>query len=201
MKQICNYAIFTMLIGITLLLSGCASSPQSRFYTLTATAAETAGKPDQTMPSIAIASVTIPELVNRPQMVIRAEGSQVELLETHRWAEPLKNSIPLTVAENIARILGTDQVSTYHQSASNYAELKVYLDIQRFESIGNQVMLDALWTIRPADGKTMQSGRTRVVEKVGASGFDAIAAAFSQAVGRLSQDIASALKNERPSKK
>lgn len=192
-----NLTRFILLLAVfTLLTSGCASSPQARFYSLTATAAQATLPADRKAPSVTIASVTIPELINRPQMVVRTDGTQVELLETQRWAEPLKTAIPLTIAENISRILGSDRVSSYPQNASYAADFKVYLDIQRFESAAGHVLLDALWTIRRPDEKPSQSGRSKFREKIDGSSYEAMAAAFSTGLGNISNDIALALKKE-----
>ena len=185
-----------LLAGFALLTSGCASSPQARFYSLTATSPQAAVPADTKAPSVTIASVTIPELVNRPQMVIRTDGTQVELMETQRWAEPLKTAIPLTIAENISRILGSDKVSSYPQNASYSADFKIYLDVQHFESTGEYVLLDALWTIRRLDEKPPQSGRSKFREKIKGSGYEAIAAAYSTGLANISNDIAMALKKE-----
>jgi len=187
---------FLFLAGLTLLTSGCASSPQARFYSLTAMSPQAPVPADTKAPSVTIASVTIPELINRPQMVIRTDGTQVELLETQRWAEPLKTAIPLTVSENISRILGSDRISSYPQNASYSADFKVYLDIQRFESAGEYVLIDALWAIRRPDEKPPRSGRTKSREKVKGSGYEAIAAAYSSGLANISNDIAMALKKE-----
>jgi uncharacterized lipoprotein YmbA len=201
MKITYKKTVVLLLTGCSLLMSGCASSPQSRFYTLTATALQATGPVDRDAPSIAIASITIPELVNRPQMVIRTDGPLVEMLETHRWAEPLKTAIPLTIAENISRILATDNVSSYPQNAFYSADFKIYLDFQRFESVGEYVLLDALWTIRRSDEKPPQSGRSKVREKVTGSDYEAVAAAFSTGLGSISREIALALKNDWPTRK
>lgn len=187
--------VICMLLGCMTAVTGCASSPQSRFYTLTAMAPQASGTVDNSAPSIAIASVTIPELVDRPQMVIRDEGARVDLLETHRWAEPLKSSIPRTIAENISRILGINMVSSYPQNASLAADIKIYLDLQRFESAGKQVTVDALWTIRRSDGRQTISGRSQRSETAGNNGYDDIVSAYSRGLESISRDIALALKS------
>jgi uncharacterized lipoprotein YmbA len=64
-----------------------------------------------------------------------------------------------------------------------------------FESApGKQASLDAVWTVRRLkDGKT-ETGRTSVRETISESGYDALAAAHSRAVARMSQDIADAIR-------
>lgn len=189
-------AVIVFLSVCALLLSGCASSPRSRFYTLTATASQGVPAGDCTPPSVAIASVSIPELVDRPQLVVRIDGSKVELLETHRWAEPLKGAISRAIAENLSRLLASDRVSSYPQAASLSADFKVFVDFQRFDFAGDHVELDALWAIRRTDGSPAGNGRSRLREPVTGSGYDAAVLAFSRGLTGISRDIAQALKNE-----
>lgn len=196
MKTAHIYPTFIIMALCTTLISGCASSPRSQFYTLTATAPREATPVAKDALSISIASVTIPELVDRPQLVVRTDGSLVDLLETHRWAEPLKSAIPRIIAENISRILAVDRVSSYPQNASYSADFKVYVDLLRFDSVGDHIVLDALWMIRRSDDRPAQSGRSQLQEKVSGSGYEAVVAAFSRGLGKLSLEIAQALKTD-----
>jgi uncharacterized lipoprotein YmbA len=64
---------------------------------------------------------------------------------------------------------------------------------QRFDSApGEAATLDAVWTVRRTkDGRT-ETGRTLVREAVQENSYEALVAAHSWAVARLSQDIADA---------
>jgi uncharacterized lipoprotein YmbA len=67
--------------------------------------------------------------------------------------------------------------------------------VQGFDSApGEAATLDAVWTVRRTkDGRT-ETGRTTVREAVQENGYDALAAAHSRAVARLSRDIADAVR-------
>lgn len=74
------------------------------------------------------------------------------------------------------------------------ADCRVKIEVQSFESyLGEAAILDAVWTVRCRDDGTAKTGRTRVSEPTEGEGYDALAAAHSRAVARLSQDIADAL--------
>jgi len=68
--------------------------------------------------------------------------------------------------------------------------------VRRFESVpGEAATLDAVWTLRRTkDGKS-QTGRTTVREPAPEQGYDALAAAHSRALARLSRDIADAVRS------
>ncbi|HTY21338.1 MAG TPA: PqiC family protein [Geobacteraceae bacterium] len=167
------------------------------FYTLSAMAPE-AATPATTLRAVAVGPVTLPELVDRPQLVIRVASDRVEIVETDRWAEPLKSEIPRLLAENLFRLLRPARVSTIDQSESRDAEYRVLVDIQRFESIpGEGVMIDALWSVRrSAAGATPRRGSSQVRERAVGAGYDVLVAAHGRALAAISSDIAKALREE-----
>jgi uncharacterized lipoprotein YmbA len=71
----------------------------------------------------------------------------------------------------------------------------VAVELQRFESVpGTSALLDATWTVRRKKDRVAQSGRTSVREAVQDASYDALVAAHSRAAGRLSEDIAQAIR-------
>jgi hypothetical protein len=180
-----------------LIAAGCGRSPGVSFYTLTAMAPE-ATVPTTTTRAVAVGPVTLPDLIDRPQLVIRVAANRVEILETHRWAESLKSEIPRLLAENLARLLRPARISAYQQSASRDAEFRVLVDIQRFETIpGEGVTIEALWSVRRiAVGATPRKGHSLVSEPVGGTDYDALVAAHGRALAAISGDIAQALRDE-----
>jgi uncharacterized lipoprotein YmbA len=59
---------------------------------------------------------------------------------------------------------------------------------------GEAATLNAVWLVRRTrDGKS-ETGRTSAREPASDKGFDALAAAHSRALGRMSQDIADAIR-------
>ena len=170
---------------------GCASDP-ARFYTLSATAAP--GAPASRL-SIAVGPVSVPATVDRPQIVVSTGINQVTLDDFNRWASPLQDNLASVIAENLVTLLGTPRVTLFPQTLNADADYRVQVEIRNFESApGKSASLDAVWTVRRAkDGKT-ETGRTSVREKFDDNGYDALAAAHSRGVARLSQDIADAMR-------
>ncbi|MDD2897250.1 MAG: PqiC family protein [Desulfuromonadaceae bacterium] len=180
---------------------GCSSSPRVTYYALEATA-PIVSKPispstaHKMMPAVSVETPTVPELVDRPQLVERSHTNQIEIREFHRWAEPLRSSIPRLLADNLARQLESDQVSFYPQNMGTTADYRVFVDFQRFESEGSAVTVDALWKIRRTADGVQQTGRTRIKELTGGEGYEALVAAYSRALTAVSSDIAAAFQTE-----
>lgn len=185
----------TTLCLAVALLAGCSSSPRATFYTLNAAATVEAPAPAPAIDSVAIGPITLPDLLDRPQLVVRTTANRVDILETHRWAESPKSGIPRIIAADLGILLKPARVSTYPQNAGLDADYRVLLDIQRFEmTSGEGVGLEALWSVRRSDGGVPKTGRTVVSEPVGAAGYDQVVAAQSRALAAVSRDLAQALR-------
>jgi len=177
--------------------AGCSRSPRVTFYTLEPAAQAESAAATSAFPAVAVGPVTLPEVVDRPQLVLRVAANRVNILETHRWAEPLKSEIPRSIAENLRRLLGSSRVSSYLQHAGTDAEYRVLVDIERFEaSPGGVVTVEAAWSLRRITGGTPQNGRSLVREPVGDGGYESLVAAYGRALLAVSRDLAGAIRAE-----
>ena len=178
---------------ITLIAAGCATAP-SRFYTLDATAT-----PDGSPPApyaVLVGPVSVPASVDRPEFVVQVAPNRVDIDEFNRWAAPLNDSIARAVAGDLAVLLGTPDV-TAGPLANFKPTYRVTLDVQRFESIqGQAVLVEAVWAVHKTAGGDTRSGRTIAREPVQGDSFDALAAAHSRALAKVSSDIAAAIRAE-----
>ena len=180
-------AVFTF----TAVVAGCGSTPNSRFYSLSAATEPTA--PSSNL-SIAVGPVSVPAVVDRPQIVVNVGPNQVRLEEFNRWAAPLQNNIARVVADNLVLMLGTPRVILSEQLLSADADYRAGIEVQNFQSApGEAAMLDAVWSVRRVKDGKAETGRTTVRETVQEKSYDALAAAHSRAVARLSRDIAAAV--------
>jgi uncharacterized protein len=143
---------------------------------------------------VSVGPITLPELVDRPQLVVRVADNRVDILEMQRWAEPLKSEIPRVIAEDLGRLLGTDRVASYQQHAAAHADCRVLLDIQRFEAVsGEAVSVEARWSLHRGAGVAPLTGRSVVREPTKGDGYDALIAAYGRALLAVSVDLARAI--------
>jgi uncharacterized protein len=179
------------LCAIAALAAGC-STPPSYFYTLSRTA--TAAAPASAL-SVVVGPVSIPAIVDLPQIVVSTGANQVSLDEFNRWASPLQNNISRVVAEDLVVLLGTPRVSLFQQSLNMDADYRVAIEVQSFESRpGEAATLNAVWIVRRTKDGRSETGRTTVREAAPDKDYGALAAAHSRALGRMSQDVADAVK-------
>jgi uncharacterized lipoprotein YmbA len=188
------------LIAIVLMTAvavGCSTAP-SRFYSLASTS--TADGTPPTSAAVMVGPVTIPAAVDQPEFVVQVAPNRVEVNEFNRWVSPLSDSIARAVAGDLVVLLGTPEVAN-SQLANFVPDYRVTIDVQRFESIqGQAAVVEAVWTVRKTAGGETRSGRTVAREAVQGQGFDALAGAHSQAIAKMSSDIAAAIRAEAEQK-
>ena len=173
--------------------AGCASSPTTRFYTLTSTASAD-GAP--AVPGgILVGPVTIPSAVDQPQFVAQVAPNRVEIEEFDRWAAPLEDSIGRVIAGDLAVLLATPDVAVA-PFANFLPAYRVTISVQRFESVpGDSALIEAIWTVRKREGDVTHSGRTVARESAPGKDFASLAAAHSRALAKVSADIAAAIRS------
>lgn len=171
--------------------AGCAS-PRSDFYTLSRLAKAAPASADY---SVVVGPVSVPEIVDRPQIVVRTGPNQVFIDEFHRWGSPLRDDIARGIAGNLAALLGCPRVSVFPNPAFPAAKYRVTVDVMVFDSSpGESAVLDAVWVVRSALDGAIRTGRTTGRETVSDAGYTALVAAHSRALEKLSGDIADAIR-------
>lgn len=184
---------FVSIAFVAVFAAGCTSAP-SKFYTLNSTA-KSDGAPAANY-SVIVGPVSVPAEVDRPQFTVQVAPNQVAVDEFNRWAAPLNNNIARVVAGNLSALLGTPRVSTL--PLANFSpDFHVSIEIQRFESVpGKSALVEAVWVVRKSSDKVSLSGHTLATEPVSGQDFEALAAAHSRALAKVSTDIAAAIRPE-----
>jgi len=205
--SILGRAAVVLAAGGVLALGGCGSALPERFYTLSAQGTQP-GDGTQFAPqsppaldlSIAVAAVTIPGTLDRPQMVLFAGDGRIDLTEQERWGEPLAHGIARTLAEDLRSRLGVPIVAAYPQDASAHARFKITVDFSHLDARSGDVLLDAIWTVRdtqvtqPGVIPGAQSGHTVLTQPVLGLGGESSVLAQSAALAHLSDALAAAVK-------
>lgn len=175
-----------------LLLAACASSPPEQDYTLSVDAP---AQPIRAMPDVVIAvgAARLPDLYDRPQLVVRASENRVRVLEQQRWAESLKSAIPRVVAADLGRLLGTSHTSAYPAGEARDTGYRVALDVRRFDaSEGKGASVDIAWRVHRLPDGPVQDGRSTADEPATGS-YESLVAAQSRALVAVSREIAQAI--------
>jgi uncharacterized lipoprotein YmbA len=176
-------------------LLGCANPPSPpSLHSLAAEApqAATAGASERPNYQAVIAQVGVPESVDRPQLIVQRGGS-IELVDSERWAEPLKRAIPRLLAADLMQRLDGVTVWSMPGTGPTRPDARISVEINRFESLlGKESAIEALWLIRA--GGVERSGRTVAQTPASSNGYDALVAAHRAGLLQVSRDIAQALR-------
>jgi len=122
------------------LLSGCASSPPTRFYTLSDTPAP--GGATAAVGQVVIGSVSIPGEIDRPEIVRKVGPNQLSVAGSDRWAAPLEDIIRRVLVDDVARRI---------PGAPGEQQRFVSVDIHEFYGDAScNVTLRAMWTLKQA---------------------------------------------------
>ena len=177
---------------VALLLGGCGSSPTVRHYTLTTGQASVAASAPS--PTVVVGPVSLPEAVDRLQIVQRVAGSRAEPAQGHRWAGSLKAELARRLATSIARERGLARVVAAPQNSVAQPDLTVPIDVLRFDADGfSSVTLEAVWAVR-RDGTDLGSGRFSRSEPVSAPTYEALVEAHGRLADALAAEIAAAIR-------
>lgn len=189
-------------LALTLLVSaGCARSPQRSYYSLQSPAPQpTRGEAfTPSVMNVVLGPVTLPDSVDRQQIVTRSGDNRLDISDLHRWAQPLSGAIAAVLADDLYRALGkTTLVGIQGQeTAASDPDYRIAIDIRRFEAVlGQSASVEAAWIIRRKHAERPLRGQSLAREPVRDASYDALASAYARALGRISRDIAASLYTE-----
>ena len=192
-KRFSSPALATVILG--LLLTACAQTQPSRFYTLSSLS-DTATTPSAASNDLAIGvgPISLPNYLNRPEIVRRSTPNEFQVAEFDRWGEQLQDVFPRVMAENLGELLATDRVFLLPQRRATTIDYQVEVNVTRFDAdVGGPAILAARWEIFDDDGKSLVVDRSTFTETVEGDGYGAVATAMSRTVAAFSQEIAAAI--------
>jgi uncharacterized protein len=183
-----------VVLVFALLMSGCARTPPVSYYQLSATdtGQTAAGASAIGEAVIGVGPVRLPEFLDRPQIIIRMGSNRVQLVEGHRWAEPLAENIPRVLRENLAARLGTERIQYFPWNQTAAVDLQIPVEILRFEGEGyKEAHLEVIWSVQGRGGKKLLPQR-RAKYQVAAAQADCegLVQALSRTLALLSREIA-----------
>jgi uncharacterized lipoprotein YmbA len=192
--------ILPILGVLCLMLTGCVGTQSSKFYMLESMSGgipSGAGAPFDQKISVGMGPVTIPDYLDRPQIVTRTSQNSVLLAEFDRWAEPLAGTLTRTLAENLSALLHSEYVVAYPWPSSIEVSYQILVELFRFDGIlGEKAILDVQWSVVGKRGKrVLLLKRSTFVEPIREASFAALVSAESRALDNLSREMASAIRD------
>ncbi|MDD2337529.1 MAG: PqiC family protein [Geobacteraceae bacterium] len=193
---------FCVLVLLALVLAACGTTHKYRYYTL----GPVPSVPDSsvanagTVPQVlGIGPVTIPDYLDRPQIVLRTSRNELVLSENSRWAGSLANDSVRVLEENLTSMLLADGIAVVSWRRGVPNDYRVAVQVSRFDAMaGGTVVLKAQWVIYGKNGKgvlLLRESDSR--EPVLSSGEDSVVEAMGRALTGLSREILQGLRMVR----
>lgn len=144
---------------------------------------------------VGIRNVELPRYLDRTQIVTRASANRLELAEFHQWGAPLRLTVPTLLAENLIRLLPSEQVQVFPWPRAFAPDAQVLVEVSRLEgALGGETVLAARWRILGRAGDEIGAGTSRFTETSGGD-YESLVAAQSRLFGSLSRDTAEGLRS------
>ncbi len=199
-----NITRVTWLLAVLAGFSACLGTPSKPSRTFLLSEIESLDKASAITPSemllkksvrVGVGPFKIPEYLNRPQIVSRTPGNELLVNEFHRWAEPLSESMPRVMAQNMSRLLEPGLVFAFPWRSSLRPDYQVIVDVVRFDgSLGGDVSLIGHWNLYDGSQKGLQeSKKFSFTVTSREDGFEALVDAHNRLVYLLSLEVASAI--------
>ncbi len=189
-----------LLLAVAALVA-CVRTPEVRYYTLSADAPARPANAGSARYTVRVSPASVPEMLDRPELVLRVSATELAIDDGHRWAEPLRTGIARAVASDLARELDGALVVLAEEATPTRvpADVEVAIDVQRFDAMmRDSVSIDVTWVARWTDDtRSVHTGRSVAHALVAPGGsYDALVVAYAHALATLSGDIARSVRAE-----
>ena len=186
-------ALIVLLASV--MAGGCVGrSPEVRYYELEPILGGDSARTDT--PSIAVGPITLPRVLDRPQMVTRLSATELSIDDFHRWGSGLEAEFLSALGQNLSGLLGTHRVAIYPGDSFD-TDYRVMADVRDFQADANdEVLLKIQWIIEDAREDETLVVRESVIRKTATSSSPASRVeAHNEALAELSREIAAAIQS------
>ena len=188
-------ALWTVTLATAVLsLGACGSSPPTRYFTLDAS---NGGSPVTGLSdvSIGVGPFMLPDLLDRPQIVVRGSGNEVIINEFERWADDINTRFQAVVAQNLVVATGSKHIYEHPWRNNFSTDYRILGTVDEFAAnTSGAVRLKIRWVIQDGEGEEVLATREGVyTESADADQYGQIAAAMSRAIGAMATEMAGVL--------
>ena len=182
-------------------ITACSASPEFRYYTLST---EPGPKNTATITTrvgcapYAVDAVAVPDLLDRPQIVLRSGANAVEVLDDDRWAAPLTDQLQRVFAADLSARLGADAITDPGLSSPLRSGRRITISILDFApGRDRESVIAASWVISDPKSAPISGDvriyRARHVASTDRSDVREVVAIMSDLVAMTADDIAETL--------
>ncbi|BBB62516.1 hypothetical protein UNDKW_4243 [Undibacterium sp. KW1] len=188
----------------TLLLAACATPPVEHLYRLDYPVASSSQAEAQY--ELVVATVKLPEAVNRQQLVIQKSATESIVSDEQRWLAPLDEQLTNALTAHLRKNLPDAWLSsdiginagvatTPGNSLPRY-QVKVQVDQLLIQS-GDQLTLEASWVVLDQGRKLLKREHQVFTVRLNGPAYEAVAPALSEAARQLAEQVGASVAGVR----
>ncbi|MBC3917851.1 membrane integrity-associated transporter subunit PqiC [Undibacterium sp. CY18W] len=189
---------------VSSLLSACTTPPVEHLYRLDYPLASTTQAEPQY--ELVIATVKVPEAINRPQLVIQKSATESLVTDEQRWIAPLDEQLTLSLMAHLRTNLPDAWLSSDTGISAGIATnpssplprylAKVQID-QLLINSGSQLTLEASWVVLDHNRKLLKREHNIFTVRLNGSAYEAVAPAMSEAARQLAEQVGTSVQGVR----
>lgn len=181
-----KFSLLAVLI-IGLVTSSCSSS--EGYYQLSS---DGPASTNASGVALGVGPVTLPDYIDRPELVFQNSEYRFEIPLGHRWTGSLRDTTTRVLGTNLARRLNTGNFWLYPWPADSSIRYQVAIDVRRFHAVSEgDAILEAAWAVADArSGRIIVRKSAAFTEPLVGDGYDAVVAAESRLLAQLADAIA-----------
>ena len=184
-------ALSSAIATLALMLAACASGPPPAYYRLGDEAVAAPARSAATPEVIAVAAVSVPERVDRVQIVVEESGRRDIVTSSHRWSGPLGVQVERMLVRRLQVARPAAWIETERGGPAPPAAMRAMLVIDEFAGhLGGEVVVSARWEVRDLRHDHLRLGDITVRTNTAGPGYDALVAAFADAVRQVCDAVA-----------
>jgi len=138
-------------------------------------------------------ALRLPEYLDRETIVVSSGGAGLQPLDGHRWAEPLRDSVPRLLRHDLGLLRGADKVWPAPAPAGVAVARQLRVELLALQATADRaaVHLSARWWLVDPRGQAAPLlGQADLRVPTAGTGVDAIAGAHRAALWQLAERIA-----------
>jgi len=193
---------FAPALCLAVMICGCATAPPDAFYTLAPLAVAQQGDATTADESLAVGvgPISLPEYLDRSQIVGRKDTSALTVDEVHLWGGSLHDDFPRVLGENLAQLLGTNRILVNTSEVRYPVDVRVAADVLRFEVENDgEAVLKVRWMlIGPDSDRVLMVRESSFRAKSQSADPAAMVGAMSRALEDFSEELSKAIRDLLP---
>lgn len=186
---------------LLLAAGGCSASAPTRFYALSPV--ERSGPAESAADHgsvVAVGPVTIPDYVNRREMVTVDGPNEVKIRDFDRWAGDLEEELSRVLVEDLTAKLPAGRFDVVHWLPTINARVpgmrRLTVAVTRFEAStapGGSAVIEADWAVLGENDAVVTRRKSVKTSPLQGTGGKEVAAALSRCVADFSAEVAETL--------